>query len=792
MAFPDGWGRRHEIEIPASKVDTNCADFPIFLNKDNFDSEIFDADGSFPALNGGGDIRFSSDEAGTNRLPCEIVTFTTDNNPANGKAEIHVKRSLSSSSNTSIYVWYHKSGETQPAANDTYGSENVWNSNYLAVFHMNQDPSGSAPQLTDSTSNDFDMTSYGSMASGDLVDAKLGKGIDFDGTGDCFLKGTPIGGDTINTGISAYTLQAWAYSTDPADSYGPVMGCTIGHDHYIHHYRAGDDKWHFWFRDNTDTLRSSAVYSNATVTASQWYMLHATNDGSNQYLYVDGAQQTASGSYSGFESTDQHLCIGARFTTDTRRFEGKLDEVRVLSAALASGWISTEYNNQSSPSTFAVPGTPVNVGLSAVSSDVIGKYDIFNTVYSSSVGKYDVRGLVQSDAIGKYDSRGLVQGDITGKFDSRELVQADTIGKYDIFSIINSDSIGKFDILDIIQSDITGKFDARNIALSNITGKYDTIGRISSDSTGKFDVLGIIASDSTAKFGILDIVSSDSIGKFGILDIVQSDITGKYGLLNIILSNLTGRYDTAGVILSDSIGKFGVLSVVSSDSTAKFGILDIVSSDSIGKFDVFNLVQSDVTGKFDARNICLSNLVGRFDVLGIMQSDVTGLYDILSNMVFSDITGRYNMREFVQSDITGKYDSAEFLMSDVTGRYDLTTEVFSDGIGKFSILSELDDKLRQAVFDMLSVLGGDVFYRPASGINTTIQGAFQRDEPNQEAYVRGLDTATGTLTGLATDLGNVVYGDRFIIDDEWWMLDADGIIEKNLYLVDISLVRIDS
>ena len=70
MAFPTDWGRRCAIVIQSSKVDANLADFPVLLTKDTLPSEMFDHDGSYPALEGGGDIRFSSDEAGETQLAC--------------------------------------------------------------------------------------------------------------------------------------------------------------------------------------------------------------------------------------------------------------------------------------------------------------------------------------------------------------------------------------------------------------------------------------------------------------------------------------------------------------------------------------------------------------------------------------------------------------------------------------------------------------------------------------------------------------------------------------------------
>ena len=126
MAFPTGWGRLCAITIDKDEVDANLSNFTVVLSEAGLPSEMFDADGSHPALEGGGDIRFSSDEGGLTQLPCDIRAFHIDNDPANGYADIAVKvASVSSSTNTVIYIWYNKSGESQPAAADAYGQHDA-------------------------------------------------------------------------------------------------------------------------------------------------------------------------------------------------------------------------------------------------------------------------------------------------------------------------------------------------------------------------------------------------------------------------------------------------------------------------------------------------------------------------------------------------------------------------------------------------------------------------------------------------------------------------------------------
>tara|TARA_R110002096_G_scaffold416576_2_gene619334 strand:+ start:157158 stop:157517 length:360 start_codon:yes stop_codon:yes gene_type:complete len=107
MAFPTGWGRKQKITIQSSQVSGigSHVDFPLLVTLDHLNSEIVDT-GSNSALNGGGDIRFSSDSAGTVQLACEIVSFVTNASEPNRKCEIWVKvSSVSTSVNTDIFKW---------------------------------------------------------------------------------------------------------------------------------------------------------------------------------------------------------------------------------------------------------------------------------------------------------------------------------------------------------------------------------------------------------------------------------------------------------------------------------------------------------------------------------------------------------------------------------------------------------------------------------------------------------------------------------------------------------------
>jgi hypothetical protein len=83
-------------------------------------------------------------------------------------------------------------------------------------------------------------------------------------------------------------------------------------------------------------------------------------------IYVDGSVDTNTQTMAGpivwggswinsFIATGWNVSSGGNFN-------GIIDEVRVLSAALSSGWILTEYNNQNSPSSFYSVGSEEEAG----------------------------------------------------------------------------------------------------------------------------------------------------------------------------------------------------------------------------------------------------------------------------------------------------------------------------------------------------------------------------------------------------------------------------------------------
>jgi len=144
-----------------------------------------------------------SKQSGEVEVPVEIEAWDDENEEAFLWAKIP---SIVSGTETEIYLHYDLERDDNPYIGDTIDlvTQNVWDENFVGVWHMAQSPIGTDSVL-DSTINKYHGTPGGSMTSYDLVTSGTGKAINFDGSDDYILTGLPL--SEIASGPVTITLD---------------------------------------------------------------------------------------------------------------------------------------------------------------------------------------------------------------------------------------------------------------------------------------------------------------------------------------------------------------------------------------------------------------------------------------------------------------------------------------------------------------------------------------------------------------------------------------------------------
>lgn len=344
------WQYRIKISVDHTKVTAVLTDFPVYLNLDNLPDLTFWAH----VQASGADVRITTSD-GTTEVPREIVAC--DNDAKIG--EVHFKApTLSSSADTDFYIYYGYPLATEPAATDTYGSQNVW-TGYDLVAHLK----GST---TDSSANGWAITENGSYAT--------------------------VTTDRFGNASSAYELDA----TDVEDKIQVDSSPNLG--------EVGDHTYSIWMKANVLT-NSAYVFCHynwrfllsgtggvaqfaagrmtngagptynvstvSTINISDWAKLTAIyhpDAGGSGYIkiYLNGVYQasTSIGSLAIWaDYGNRDLQWGNSGHGAAVPFQGKVGHSDVYSGVQSDERILAEYANQNSPVTFytvaAEEGVPI-------------------------------------------------------------------------------------------------------------------------------------------------------------------------------------------------------------------------------------------------------------------------------------------------------------------------------------------------------------------------------------------------------------------------------------------------
>lgn len=347
MAVTASWLKRHTITIDYTKVSTaNQTDFPVLLSNGNFLDDCY-----ANTQSAGQDLRFTSDAAGATELPFEIVSWNTGAKTA----EVYVKiPTLSYTANTIFYVWYSNAAASAYGETDTFGKHNTWDSNFDFVHHMN---GASETALDDSTSNNRDITNKDGTPTFNAT-AKWGLGVNFGGNSDVYIP-------TFNYATSNVTVLVVYKSANLAGTQGVVSIGRGGNGFAIYPNGSGSGVW------SVNTAYGADCGGNNST--ANWFFYVGSYNGTNARAYLNGAYVAQAAGAAPGNNASCDIVFGALLRSSNYA-NGIVEEIRYSKVQRADDWITTEYNNLNSPSTFA---TGSAISYSQIFTDTITVSEIF-------------------------------------------------------------------------------------------------------------------------------------------------------------------------------------------------------------------------------------------------------------------------------------------------------------------------------------------------------------------------------------------------------------------------------
>jgi len=335
------WGRRIKITVDSTDVSSPLTHFPlpIFLGssvgKNNQDvTSVFDEIGGNYKK-----IAITKND-GQTQLYVEVEKWDS----VNEEAVLWVSKSdfvIDSATDTVIYLYYDNTQPDNTAYVEDSGSRpEVWDSDFKGVWHLGEDPSGTAPQMSDSTSNSNDGTSAGSMTSDDSVDGRIGNALDLDGIDDHIS----VSDNASLDELSEVSVFAWIKPKLTGNPTQTIIDNWESSDYgYVVRVKT-DGEVNAWLGDN-GSHNGGFTTSGAGIVADSWQLIGITYDGSLLKVYRNGNEVGSDNGYSGsLGGTGIDVWIGGRAAGGSYFLKGIIDEARISASARNSNWIGLEYD----------------------------------------------------------------------------------------------------------------------------------------------------------------------------------------------------------------------------------------------------------------------------------------------------------------------------------------------------------------------------------------------------------------------------------------------------------------
>jgi hypothetical protein len=311
--------------------------------------------------------------------PCDLVFATSIANCGVSNLNFETEKYTSSTgalvdwvqvpsllAGTVIYACYDAASVTT----DQSHPSSTWDTNYKGVYHLSDNAANTT--VLDSTSNTDNLTSQRNT-SNTASTAKIAGGQSWNGSSDYAQSASTAnfatqGSLTIQLWINANSLTGVANNLFER---GDDNGAIVPHAWGIQALTNGSSIGFYVATSNGSTANAFFITSATTLTTGTWHQISMIFDSAANklHLYIDGTEDANSpvstdGQPIRVTGATEFYTLGDNYSSNGRFFNGLEDEFRISHVIRSSSWILSEYNNQSSPSTFYSIGAesvPTNV-----------------------------------------------------------------------------------------------------------------------------------------------------------------------------------------------------------------------------------------------------------------------------------------------------------------------------------------------------------------------------------------------------------------------------------------------
>jgi len=319
-----------KLTLDSSGITTDQTDFPLKVVLDGTDplhSDLF--------TNLGTNSKRLSIESGSTQLPIEIEFYDS----VAEKAVYHTKvPTYTGSVNSELILSYDNSQVDNVNVGDIGDTiaQSVWDSHFINVYHMAQDPSGIAPQILNSVANTNNGTTSGSMTSADLIEMLNGKALDFDSVDDY----VDFGASATLDAVTAITIEVLIDPNTWTDYQG-ILNNSSGSNLYAGFTLdrgASDGDYRINVGHDGSGTYTRTFKNDPTLVP---HVITATVDSSSMSIWIDGVQGSVVSMDASYSLDSNSGGLNAAWIPYLSGYylDGSLGEIRTSDIVRSSDWL---------------------------------------------------------------------------------------------------------------------------------------------------------------------------------------------------------------------------------------------------------------------------------------------------------------------------------------------------------------------------------------------------------------------------------------------------------------------